>query len=294
MSPDDVSPNEMGTNRYDEGDELERLLEGSAETRELLPELAVFVDDLLVMPAPSPGAEELHVAAMMSESSRLLADKGDPVARPVSNAHGPARQVSGLPMRRSIPMVKLIAKVMAPLVAVFTLMGGLAYAQVLPDPLQNAVADAGGAVGLDIPGTDDGDVEEAGDVDEVDNVDEADKADVEDEAGDVDEIDDNDEADENDNSGPGGGSDDEDADDNSGPGGGDETDDDGDVDDEADENDNSGPGGGSDDEADDDSDDSGHGGGGSDDEPETDDDSDNSGHSGSDSDDEVDEVESED
>ncbi|HEX7248329.1 MAG TPA: hypothetical protein VF351_09545 [Actinomycetota bacterium] len=245
----------MGTNRYDEGDELERLLEGSAETRELLPELAVFVDDLLVMPAPSPGAEELHVAAMMSESSRLLADKGDPVARPVSNAHGPARQVSGLPMRRSIPMVKLIAKVMAPLVAVFTLMGGLAYAQVLPDPLQNAVADAGGAVGLDIPGTDDGDVEEAGDVDEVDNVDEADEADVEDEAGDVDETDEND---------------------------------------EADENDNSGPGGGSDDEADDDSDDSGHGGGGSDDEPETDDDSDNSGHSGSDSDDEVDEVESED
>lgn len=164
MSADDVSPDEMGTNRHDEGDELERLLEGSANAREQHAELWTFVSDVQAMPAASPVAEDLHLAVMMSESSRLLADKGDPVVRPVSKAHGPASQVSGLPMRRSTPMVKLLlAKVMAPLVAVFTLMGGLAYAQALPDPLQNVVADAGGVVGLDLPDSDDGDVEDSDD-----------------------------------------------------------------------------------------------------------------------------------
>lgn len=181
MSPDDVSPYEMGTNRHDEDDELERLLEGSADAREQLPELTIFVDDLQAMQTPSPGVEDLHVAAMMSESSRLLADNGDPVARPVSKAHGPASQASGLPMRRSTPMVKLLlAKVMAPLVAVFTIMGGLAYAQVLPDPLQDVVADAGGAVGLDLPDSDDGDVDEATEVEDADEADEA--TEVEDDA----------------------------------------------------------------------------------------------------------------
>ena len=115
MSSDDVSPDEMGMDRHDEGDELERLLEGSAQAREHHPELRIFVDDVQAMPAASPATEELHVAVMMSESSRLLAENGDPVARSVSKAHGPAPQASGLSMRRSTPMVKLLlAKVMAP------------------------------------------------------------------------------------------------------------------------------------------------------------------------------------
>ena len=164
MSLDDVSPDEMGMNRHDEGNELERLLEGSAEAREQFPELAIFVDDLQAMPSPSPGVEDLHVAAMMSESSRLLADKGDPVARPVSNAPGPAAQVSGLPMRRSTPMVKvMLTKVMAPLIAVFTLMGGLAYADVLPSPVQDAVSGAAGVVGINLPDSDEGAVEDSDD-----------------------------------------------------------------------------------------------------------------------------------
>ncbi len=271
-------------NRHDEGNELELLLEGSADAREQVPELAVFVDDLQAIETPSPGVEDAHVMAMMSEASRLLADNGDPVARPVSKAHGPAAQASGLPMRRSTPMMKLLlAKVMAPLVAVFTLMGGLAYAQALPDPLQDVVSGAAGAVGVDLPDADDGEVEEADDPAEVedpadeveDPADEVDPAD-DPEAEDDDDAQAGDDQTDDDNSGPGGG-DDEIDDDNSGPGGGDdEADDDnsgpGGGDDEADD-DNSGPGGG-DDEVEDESDDDNSGSGGSDDEgeePETED-----------------------
>jgi len=278
-------------NRHDEGNELELSLEGSADAREQVPELAVFVDDLQAIETPSPGVEDAHVMAMMSEASRLLADNGDPVARPVSKAHGPASQASRLPMRRSTPMRKLLlAKVMAPLVAVFTLMGGLAYAQALPDPLQDVVSGAAGAVGVDLPDADDGEVEEADDPAEVE--DPADEVDPDDdpEAEDDDDAQAGDDQTDDDNSGPGGG-DDEIDDDNSGPGGGDdEIDDDnsgpGGGDDEADD-DNSGPGGG-DDEADDDN--SGPGGG--DDEVEDESDDDNSGSGGSD--DEGEEPETED
>jgi len=237
--------------RHDEGDELERLLEGSAQAREQHPELRIFVDDVQAMPAASPATEDLHVAAMMSESSRLLAENGDPVARPVSKAHGPAPQASGLSMRRSTPMVKLLlAKVMAPLVAVFTLMGGLAYAQVLPDPLQNVVAGAGGAIGLDLPDSDDGDVEETDEVAEDEDALEDDTA-VEDE--DEGAVEDDDQ----------GAQDDDDQ-------GAQDDDDQGVVDDEAtDDDSDSGPGGGDDDdEADDDSGSGGSSGGGSDDEVE--------------------------
>ncbi|HVF08422.1 MAG TPA: hypothetical protein VNC60_07595 [Actinomycetota bacterium] len=288
----------MGANRHDEGDELERLLEGSAEAREQLPELAIFVDDLLEMPAPSPGAEDLHVAAMMSESSHLLADKGDPVARPVSNAHGPAMQVSGLPMRRSTPMVKLLlAKVMAPLVAVFTLMGGLAYAQVLPDPLQDAVAGAGGVVGLDLPDSDGSDLQETDDdATEVEVEDPLDKAEAEEDDANETDADEEDEADEPDNSGPGNGDEEESDHDSSDPGAGDDDSDD----DSNGDADNSGPGGGG---SDDDSDNSGPGGGGSDDDSDnsgpgggggSDDDSSGSGQDDGTSDVETEEVESED
>ena len=285
MSFDDVSPDEMGTNRHDEGDELERLLEGSADAREHLPELAIFVDDLQAMPAPSPGAEDLHVVAMMSESSRLLAEKGDPVARPVSKVHGPAPQASGLPMRRSTPMVKLLlTKVMAPLIAVFTLMGGLAYAHALPAPLQDAVSGAADVVGIDLSSDDDEADDPVAEV-EDDETEPSDEPTDEPSDDPTDDADDG-EADDSGNSGPGGAGDDDEADDNSGPGGGDESDDDNSGPGGGDESDDDNSGPGDDDESDDDS--SGSGGGGGDDDESDDDSSGSGGGDDDESDDEAD------
>ena len=173
MSLDDVSHDEMDERRHDQDDGFERLLEGSAQARERVPELAVFVDDLQLISTVSPTVGDLHVAAMMSEAVHLLADKGDPAVRSVSNAHGPASQASGLPTRRSVQMKTLLAKVMAPLVAVFTVMGGLAYAEALPGPVQKAVSGAAGAVGIDLPDGS-GDATETDDPADVDVDDEGD------------------------------------------------------------------------------------------------------------------------
>ena len=275
MSLDDVSPDEMGAHRHDDADGFEQLLEGSAQAREQSPELGSFVDDVRAISAASPAAEVRHIVAMMAEA-QLIADKGDPVARPVSNAHGPAPQVSGLPMRRSTQMLKmLLTKVMAPLVAVFTVMGGLAYAQALPTPLQDAVSGAAGVVGIDLPDSDETDGDETDDdvadddasddvVDEVgDDVEEDDQGDDDrsgsgndddatppgDDEGENDQGDDHSDSDDDENSG----SDDDADDDNSGPGGGSDDDDADDEDEDADEDDdNSGPGGGSDDSDEDD------------------------------------------
>jgi len=157
MSPSDVPPDEMGLDPNATDDALERMLSGQAPTTDEWPELARFVEDLReAVPARPLASEDLHVAAMV-ETSHLIADNGDPVVRPVSNADAPAPQVSRLPKLRRKPMkrsTRTLVRVLAPIAAVLTVMGGMAVAGALPHTVQKAVSHTAGIVGLNLPGDD--------------------------------------------------------------------------------------------------------------------------------------------
>ena len=157
MSTSDVPPDEMGWDPNATDDALERMLSGQAQTTDEWRELAGFVEDLHeAVPARPLASEDLHVAAMV-ETSHLTAEKGDPVARPASNADAPAPQVSRLPKLRRKPMkrsTRTLARVLVPIAAVLTVMGSMAVAGALPHTVQKAVSHAAGTVGLNVPGDD--------------------------------------------------------------------------------------------------------------------------------------------
>jgi len=145
MTPESVPPSEMGTHDHD--DELESLRE----------ELEA------AFPARPVPAEDEHIAAMVAEA-HLRADKGDPVVRPASNAIAPIG-VSWLPKPRRSRMTdkkmernwsnRLALKVLAPVVVLFTMLGGVAWAGGLPKPLQKTASSVAGFAGLTIEdGTD--------------------------------------------------------------------------------------------------------------------------------------------
>ena len=138
MSPRDVPLDEMGP--HDRPDpEFEGLLAGRASdgTTELARLVAALRHDVR-----TPGAEDTHVAAMVEAAAHLHAETGDPAVRPVSNAQEPAPQVSPLPKRRryDVPNRRaILLKVLAPAFALLMLFSGMAFAGVLPAPLQGAV-----------------------------------------------------------------------------------------------------------------------------------------------------------
>ncbi len=161
MSDRDVDSDEM--RRYSDipDSDIERLLAGRAPEGDAdLGELARFFGELREA-YPQPSTESLeasHVAAMI-ETARLLAENGEPVARPASNAHGSEDQASGLPKWRSNIMVQRFiaskwAKLAAVSAALVMALGGVAFAGVLPPPVQNAVAGAARTVGITLPHTD--------------------------------------------------------------------------------------------------------------------------------------------
>jgi hypothetical protein len=158
MSTSDVPPDEMGTDPNATEDALERMLSGQEPAADEWRELDGFVQDLHeAVPARPLASEDLHVAAMV-ETAHLIADKGDPVVRPVSNADAPARQVSWLPKLRRKQMkrsTRTLVRVLAPLAAVLTVMGSMAVSGALPHTVQKAVSHAAGTVGLNLPGDDD-------------------------------------------------------------------------------------------------------------------------------------------
>ena len=124
MSPFDVPRDEMGIDPEIANEELEALLAGHGRDKSL--DLTRFVDDLgTAFPATTPAAAA-HLAAI-TEQAHLLADKGDPVARPASNAVAPAMQASRPPKRRGNTMrdkkARIALKVGAPIVAVFAVLG---------------------------------------------------------------------------------------------------------------------------------------------------------------------------
>jgi hypothetical protein len=148
----------MGNDPNATDDALERMLSGQEPATDEWRELDGFVQDLReAVPARHLASEDLHVAAMV-ETSHLLADKGDPVVRPVSNAGAPAPQVSRLPKLRRKQMkrsTRTLVRVLAPLAAVLTVMGSMAVAGALPHTVQKAVSHAAGTVGLSLPGDED-------------------------------------------------------------------------------------------------------------------------------------------
>jgi hypothetical protein len=158
MSTSDVPPDEMGNEPNATDDALERMLSGQEPASDEWRELDGFVQDLReAVPARRLASEDLHVAAMV-ETSHLIADKGDPVVRPVSNAGAPAPQVSWLPKLRRKQMkrsTRTLVRVLAPLAAVLTVMGSMAVAGALPHTVQKAVSHAAGKIGLNLPGDED-------------------------------------------------------------------------------------------------------------------------------------------
>jgi hypothetical protein len=148
----------MGTDPNATDDALERMLSGREPAADEWRELDRFVQDLReAVPERMLASEDLHVAAMV-ETSHLIADKSDPVVRPVSNADAPASQVSWLPKLRRKQMkrsTRTLVRVLAPLAAVLTVMGSMAVAGALPHTVQKAVSHAAGTVGLNLPGDED-------------------------------------------------------------------------------------------------------------------------------------------
>ena len=154
MSPRDVPPHEMGMDPSAADEAFDRVLSGASAEDEW-PDVARFVQELQeAVPSSGLPSEDLHVAAMV-ETAHLLAEKGDPAVRPVSNAAEPAPQASGLPKQRRKPMKWKLAKVLAPIAAVLTVFGGMAYAGALPRSVQHAVSHTAGTVGLSVPSGDD-------------------------------------------------------------------------------------------------------------------------------------------
>jgi hypothetical protein len=139
--------------------DIDRLLAGRAPRggNKADQELAAFTRAVRAafVEAPSPGIERSHLAAAM-EVSRLNTDKGDPVARPASKAHGPDPQASGLPKWRrrtvlSSLFASLFAKIAGAVVVALAATGALAAAGALPAPAQQAVATVASTVGIQLP-----------------------------------------------------------------------------------------------------------------------------------------------
>jgi hypothetical protein len=169
MSSFDVPPDEMGTDPQAADDAIDRMLSGGAPVDDEWRDVALFVQELQeAVPSSGLASQDLHVAAMV-ETARLLAEKGDPAVRPVSNAAAPAPQASGLPKQRRKSMkrsTRTLIRVLAPIAAVLTVFSGMAYAGALPHTVQKAVSTAASTVGIDLPSDDEGTVEAPGEDDQ--------------------------------------------------------------------------------------------------------------------------------
>jgi len=121
----------------DPDDGFERLLRGETPKTPEEQALGLFLQDVRgAFPGEAPLAKDAHLAAIVP-AAQLLADKGEPAVRSASKADGRARHASGLPKRRrvimKVPLMRsLAAKVVAGLVVLMSMFGGLALAGALP------------------------------------------------------------------------------------------------------------------------------------------------------------------
>ncbi len=156
MSSSSGYEDEMGRFLRLSDEELSRLLAGEAGVRdEALDEVASLLGEVretFSTTAPDEATRGLHLAAI-SEASQLAADKGTPVVRPVSKAHGSVSgQASGLPKWRRVMdrTVSIALKALAGTVAASMSMVGLAYAGVdLPGQAAERALEA--VTGLELP-----------------------------------------------------------------------------------------------------------------------------------------------
>jgi len=188
MTPFDVPPDEMGIDPGIANEELEALLAGHDRDKNL--DLTRFVDDLSTAFPPRTPAAAAHLAAIANEA-QLLADKGDPVARPASNAVAPVPQASRPPKRWRNTMndrkARILIKIAAPVVAVFAVLGIMGSAGALPRALQHLTSNAAGVVGINLPTgdggsdatdtTDQGDQNDQGDSTSTDSTDQGNQRD---------------------------------------------------------------------------------------------------------------------
>ena len=136
-------------------DGFERLLRGETPKTPEEQALALFLQDVgdafradpSVAAEPSL-AEEAHLVAIV-QAAQLLADKGELAVRSASKADGRVPDASGLPKRRreimKVPLMRsLAAKVVAGLVVLMSMFGGLALAGALPG--QDSSDDQNGVV----------------------------------------------------------------------------------------------------------------------------------------------------
>jgi hypothetical protein len=143
--------------------------------------LASFLRDARAMVNQGPDAETTarHLAAIKA----MVGDADTIVAAPSAHA---ARRGSANLRRGSKVMSRKVLAIVGALLLV-GLLSGAAYAGVLPNAVQRAVADVAGSLGVAIPGStadddsDVGEVDEAGDIEEseVDDIEEADSDDLE-------------------------------------------------------------------------------------------------------------------
>ena len=147
---------------------FDRLLRGEIPETPTEQVLGSFLSDVrAAFPSQPLLAEEVHLAGVV-ETAQLLADKGEPVVRPASKAVGRGRHASGLPKRRrvavKVPVLRsLAAKLVAGLVVLMSMFGGIAFAGALPGGLQSAVSGAAAAIGVDLPDGEDEDAVEPAD-----------------------------------------------------------------------------------------------------------------------------------
>jgi hypothetical protein len=162
VSDRDAYTDEMGSFLNLSDRDIDRLFSGKAPAgEEEFDNLAVLLGNVAnaYAVAPEEAIEVGHIATIV-EAAQLFADKGEPVVRPASKAHGPGLQASGLPKLRGKLMLSglfsnMIAKVTAGTIVVMATTGSLAVAGTLPDPVQDAVAEAADTVGISLPDPDD-------------------------------------------------------------------------------------------------------------------------------------------
>lgn len=175
--------------------ELDRLLAGKvASGNGDLEELAAFIRDVRGRFGEPPSAETAarHLAAIV-EAAHFTGEGEETTARQEREGSAADRERSGQPRSRRKLMLRnpfspLRAKLAVAVTAVGLLLlsafGGVAYAGALPDPVQGAVADVAGTIGISLPGSGENDLDEGN----VDDVDDGNVGDLDD--GDVDNVDD--------------------------------------------------------------------------------------------------------
>jgi hypothetical protein len=135
-------------------------------------ELAAFVcDAAAALPeTPDEATAARHLAAIVS-AAQLQLEHESSALRPSVNPSGLNRKALYFRGRRKMmsrnPFSSLAGKLALVAVIVLAAFGGTAYAGVLPDPLQGAVADVADTVGVSLPGAEN--ASDDGVVEDVDN-----------------------------------------------------------------------------------------------------------------------------